>query len=374
MHYIRRLRLHNFRSYKQLEVDFDSRPVVLVGENGAGKTNLLEAISLLAIGRGLRGVKNDALAYRPGAIEQDWGVGVEWMMQDGDRHEVIPINIGYAADNPHRRILKIDGQKASGSQLATRIRMLWLTPAQDRLFMGPASERRRFLDRLTLAHQADHGRHSLLYEKARSERNRLLMEGITDQTWFRVLEARLAKYGAQIAVARAMTIHYLQAEMDKSCFSHFPKANLHLDGEAEEKALAGEALTDIEAFIYESLGQNRPLDARAGRSLRGVHQSDLQVSFQASNRPAYECSTGEQKALLICLILAHARAQAMHHPVILLDEVVAHLDASRRLALIEELSALESQIFMSGTDMKLFKSFSERALFLQIADGQLTEA
>ncbi len=366
--FIQSLLLTDYRSYPSLDVRFDGRPVVLFGENGAGKTNLLEAISLLSPGRGLRRVKLSDLARREdGEPTEHWGVAADLCTVDG----IIKAGTGQIPGAAGRRQIRIDGSPASGTDLAKLLTLNWLTPAQDRLFTGPASERRKFLDRLCLVHIPDHGRTSLAYEKSRAERGRLFADGIDDDYWFDALETDMAERGAHIAKARWQTLEKLQHEIAGRAEGDFPKAIAAIEGEAEALYQAGADEADVCEIIKAGLQKDRPLDRRAGRTLRGVHKSDLLITHQDKNMPARDCSTGEQKALLIGLILAHARAQESRTPILLLDEVAAHLDVVRRAALIEELLELGTQVFLTGTDAGLFEAFKGRAQVFKVEDGQL---
>lgn len=364
------LRLTDFRSYASLDVELDGRPVVLFGPNGAGKTNLLEAISLLSPGRGLRRSKLEDLARRTeGSAAPAWGIVAT--LENSD--EPIRVSVGQVPEFPRRRAMRIDGKSATGPQLAGLLTQMWLTPAQDRLFTGPASDRRKFLDRFSLVHAPGHGLAALRYERARSERNRLFSDGITDAGWFDALEADMAAQGTHIAQARTITALRLIEEIDDRPKGAFPKAIVQLDGEAEDMFQSGLSFEDVEAFIREALENDRSIDRRAGRTLRGVHKSDLRVTHAGKNMPAAECSTGEQKALLIGLTLAHARAQAEKSPILLLDEVAAHLDVERRAALIEELIDLGTQVFMTGTDASLFDAFEGRGQQFEVRDSSVNE-
>lgn len=370
MAHIASLRLTDFRSYSSLDIALTGAPVVLFGPNGAGKTNLLEAVSFLSPGRGLRRAKMDDIARRTKDITAPaWGINAQ---VDETR-----ISIGQVPEYPRRRIVRLDGKNATGPQLAKLLTLMWLTPAQDRLFTGPASDRRKFMDRFSLVHAPSHGMASLRYEKARSERNRLLSDGIQDVGWYEALEADMATQGAHVAQARAITVTRLIEEIELRAAAKeddiFPKAIVTLEGEAEEQFQSGLNFEDVEAFIREALAQARPLDQRAGRTLRGVHKSDLRVRHAEKDMPAEDCSTGEQKALLIGLTLAHARAQSDKSPILLLDEVAAHLDVDRRAALIEELIALGTQVFMTGTDASLFEAFAGRAQMLEVREGSVSE-
>jgi len=365
--YIQSLRLTDFRSYPSLDLELDGSPVVFFGPNGAGKTNLLEAISFLSPGRGLRRAKLETVTRRYDEhTAPAWGVSAFLAGDD----QPMKISVGQVPEHPRRRVVKIDDQSVSSTELGRHLTMMWLTPAQDRLFTGPASDRRKFLDRFSLIHTPDHGQHVLRYEKARTERNRLLSENISDPQWFDALETDMAKQGAHIAQARVETVTSLTAEIGQRPDNPFPKSHLVLEGDIEEKCQTGVGQDELEAFIKDQLAKQRPLDVRAGRSLWGVHKSDLRVTHTAKNMAAENCSTGEQKALLIGLFLAHARAQSNLKPYLLLDEVAAHLDEDRRSALIEDLVDLGTQLFMTGTDQNLFEAFGDRAQIFEISDGQ----
>ncbi len=365
--FIKSLLLSDFRSYPVLDIAFDGRPVVLYGENGAGKTNLLEAVSLLSPGRGLRRAKLVDLARRSGSAPcENWSVAARLGL------EGINIGTGAVEGAPNRRKMRMDGKAASGPDLAKYISINWLTPAQDRLFSGPASDRRKFFDRLCLIHVPAHGRTFLAYEKSRAERGRLFAERIDDAYWFDALETDMAERGAKIALARWQVLEMLRTEIAARPEGCFPKADLSIDGEAEALYAAGAEELEVVEFIKTNLRKDRALDARAGRTLRGVHKSDLVVTHIEKAMPAAHCSTGEQKALLIGLVLAHARSQSGKPPLLLLDEVAAHLDEHRRAALIEELLELNTQVFLTGTDAELFKAFAGRAQVFEVADGALT--
>ena len=370
MRYIEQLRLTDFRSYDQLDVNFSGAPVVLFGANGAGKTNLLEAVSLLSPGRGLRRAKVDNIARRAGDITAPaWGITA----QLGGVDLPVKLAVGQVPEQPRRRQTRIDDKSASATALAEHMTMMWLTPAQDRLFVGPSSERRKFLDRFTLVHTPSHGFASLRYEKLRTERNRLLSEGINDPAWYDAIETDMAEHGAKIAHARAHTVNHLIGELSDQAPSAFPRAGLALEGAAENHAQNGWEIEEITEFIAQSLQDNRGLDMRAGRTLNVIHWSDLLVTHLDKNMPAAACSTGEQKALLISLILAHARAQSARVPILLLDEVAAHLDEHRRAALIAHLLALGTQIFMTGTDQSLFSAFDGQAEQFHVDGGALNK-
>jgi DNA replication and repair protein RecF len=357
------LRLTDFRSYDRLDLDLTLGPVVLFGSNGAGKTNVMEAISFLSPGRGLRGAGLDALArVEDGRTARAWGINAE--LSDGVR-----VSVGQLPDSPRRRVVRINQTNSTASQLAELLTVQWLTPAQDRLFTGPESDRRKFLDRLALAFEPSHGVASLRYEKARSERNRLLSDGVSDASWYDALEADMAACGATIAKNRVDTLERLREAIAERDASAFPQAEIDIEGAVEGLIQEGAYLDDAEADFRDRLSETRPMDRRAGRSLTGPHRSEIRVVHRGKAMPAALCSTGEQKALLIGLILAHARAQVTRSPILLLDEVAAHLDATRRAALAEELIDLGLQVFMTGTDASLFDDFGERAQWFEVAEG-----
>ena len=362
MAYINSLRLVDFRSYSGLDLSLQNGPIVIFGPNGAGKTNLLEAISLLSPGRGLRRAAMDSLARKDGETRAPaWGINA--VLDSGER-----LSIGQVPEYPRRRTVRIDRKSATGSQLAKLLAVMWLTPAQDRLFTGPAGDRRKFLDRFALTHHPQHGMASIRYEKARSERNRLLSDGIQDAGWYDALEADLAAQGTDIVKTRIETTQRLQAEIDARD-SVFPKSVLRLEGHIETLFEELQNFDEVEFAFREQLAATRRVDMRAGRTLIGPHKTELHVTHAEKSMPAAQCSTGEQKALLIGLTLAHARAQSHMQPILLLDEVAAHLDEIRRAALAEELLDLGTQIFMTGTDESLFSDFTGRAQVLHIQDG-----
>jgi len=364
------LRLIDFRSYRALDAEFQSGAVALYGPNGAGKTNLLEAISLLSPGRGLRRAKVDLLARTQGGETQPaWGINAS-LLSAGEE-EPSRISIGQVPEYPRRRQLKIDGRAATGPELARRVSMLWLTPAQDRLFTGPASDRRKFIDRFTLAYAPDHGSNAIRFEKARTERNRLLSEGISDRAWYEAIEIDLSKFGAMVAQARMQTIVNLQSEI-AARETIFPQSLIGLDGSLENQFSEGADLSQVVDAYRDQLSQTRQTDLRAGRTLIGPHRSEFHVTHLRKAMPAALCSTGEQKALLIGLVLAQARALRDKAPILLLDEVAAHLDSIRRAALAEELLDLGLQVFMTGTDEALFSDFGNRAQCLKVSDGELS--
>ncbi|WP_151719071.1 DNA replication/repair protein RecF [Gemmobacter serpentinus] len=349
------LSMSHFRSHRAARLGFDGRPVALVGANGAGKTNILEAVSLLSPGRGLRRAGAEDLARRPEVI--GWKVVAE-VAGLSAAHQVESWAEGGAA-----RQVRIDGKLAPQVALARILRMVWLVPSMDRLWIEAAEGRRRFLDRMVLSFAPDHAEAVIAYEKAMRDRNRLLKDQVTDPHWYGALEAQMAASGAQIVSNRALTVARLLAAQE-GAETVFPRAGLAIiDPEGAPDDLA------------QALAANRRRDMAAGRTLIGPHRADLAAEFVAKGVAADQCSTGEQKALLISLILANARALAAdmgRAPILLLDEVAAHLDAGRRAALYDELCALGAQAIMTGTEPGLFDSLGARGQTFEVTecDGQ----
>ncbi|HSV01797.1 MAG TPA: DNA replication/repair protein RecF [Phenylobacterium sp.] len=368
-----RLTLTDVRSYARAELALDGRPVFLVGPNGAGKTNLLEAVSLLTPGRGLRGASLAEVGRRlPGEPRgRAWAVAAA-VSADG---EATHLGTGMAEPGAARRTVRLEGETVPPGRLAEHLRQVWLTPAQDRLFLEGAGERRRFLDRLVFAAEPLHAAHAQAYERALRERMRLLTEGPADPAWLDALEARLAGAGARLAEARARTLLALQAEIAARGERPFPQARLTLSGEWEQMAAGGAQIADLEGRLAAALKAARERDAAAGRALTGPHRGDLLVTHTEKDRPAAECSTGEQKALILNLVLAQAarlaRIEAQPSPILLLDEVAAHLDARRRAALFDEVEALGLQAFLTGTDAQLFEALAGRAQGFAVEASEL---
>ncbi len=363
------LTLTDFRSYERAHVEIGGRAVWLVGPNGAGKTNLLEAVSLLTPGRGLRGSSLAEVGRRlPGeAVGRAWAISAV-VEQAGE-----PVRLGTGVESPGapRRLVRLEGETVPPGRLADHQRQVWLTPAQDRLFLEGASERRRFFDRLVFAAEPLHAAHASAYERAQRERMRLLTaDEAPDPAWLSALEARMGEAGALMAAARARTLTALQAEIDTRGERPFPQARLSLTGEWEAMAASGEGIDAIEPKLVAALAAARGRDAAAGRSLTGPHRGDLEVIHAEKDRPAAECSTGEQKALILNLVLAQAArlsgAESAPDPILLLDEVAAHLDRRRRGALFDEILALGLQAFLTGTDEHLFEDLKGRALGVRV--------
>jgi DNA replication and repair protein RecF len=376
--YIARLMVSEFRCYQRAALEADRRPVVLSGPNGAGKTNLLEALSFLAPGRGLRQARLSEVDRRAPAGPQAWAVAARLAGPAGD------CDIGTGRDPAgeegarDRRLLRIDGvAQRSLSALAERLAVLWLTPQMDGLFLDSKSARRRFLDRLVLCFDPGHAGRLHAYEQASAERLRLLRgEGPAAPglpAWLDGLEQQLAEQGVAIAAARLDLVARLGAVLGEA-EGVFPRIGLGLDG-AVEGWLAEEPALAAEERLRERLAESRALDGEAGRAHLGPHRSDLRVRMAESGMPAAECSTGEQKAMLIAILLGQARLMAAERgrpPLLLLDEVAAHLDDGRRRALFEALLELGVQAWLTGTERSLFAAFGERAQLFAVAEARIT--
>ena len=349
------LTLSHFRSHRRARIAGDGRPVAIYGPNGAGKTNILEAVSLFSPGRGLRRAAAAEMARRPESL--GWKLtGV--LELSGMLHEVETWS-----ENGAARQVRIDGKAASQLDLGRISRVVWLVPAMDRLWIEGAEGRRRFLDRMVMSFDAGHAEASLTYEKAMRERNRLLKDQVRDAHWYAALETQLAEAGHRIHQARRTALTELLAAQE-GAETAFPAADLTLvQAEGE--------MPDSVADLRAALADSRPRDLHAGRTLVGPHRADLQAVYAAKDVAAKDCSTGEQKALLVSLILANARALAARDgapPILLLDEVAAHLDAGRRAALYDEICALGAQAWMTGTGPELFAELGDRAEYLDVTE------
>jgi DNA replication and repair protein RecF len=373
---IRRLTLTNFRSYHAASLAVDDRPLVLVGPNGAGKTNLLEAISLLAPGRGLRRAAFEEVAFSEG--DGSWAVSAEVEGALG----LVTLGTGIeppaSEDTVPPRKCRIDREPvASATAFADHLRVVWLVPAMDQLFGGPASERRRFIDRLVLAVDAEHGSRVNALERSLRSRNRLLENPNPDPHWLDASEHETAELAVAVAAARAETVRRLAAALaaSRAAGGAFPSAEIALEGWMETLVLAHPAV-EVEDRYRALLRENRARDAAAGRTLDGPHLTDLAVVYEPKGIAARDASTGEQKALLIGLVLAHAGLVAEMTglaPVILLDEVVAHLDPGRRAALYAALERLGAQIWMTGADPAAFADLGGRAQVFEVKPGQVLQ-
>ncbi len=347
---VSRLALTDFRSYASALIEPGPGFVLLTGDNGAGKTNVLEAVSLLAPGRGLRGAALPEMARIGGG----GGFSVAARLSD------IEVGTGTLASAPERRQLRINGAAASVNTLGEWLGVLWLTPAMDRLFAGSAGERRRFLDRLVLALEPEHARHAARYEAAMRARTKLLAEIAWDTSWLASLEAAMGEHGAAIAQGRQRTVDYLDERLAAAPEDDFAGAAI---------ALVGWAQGDLAAL----LAANRTRDAAAGRAIEGPHRQDLAVTHRAKHMLAARCSTGEQKALLLGLVLAHAELVAARRgapPILLLDEVAAHLDPGRRAALFARLDG-RGQVWMTATEPELFNGIAGASQYA-VAEGQIS--
>jgi DNA replication and repair protein RecF len=371
---IRRLTLTNFRSYRAAQIEVAAGPVVLVGPNGAGKTNLIEAISFLAPGRGLRRATLDEVAFQEG--NGSWAVSADVDGVLGLATLGTGIEAPGAEDTAPVRKCRIDREPAvSVAALSDHLRVIWLVPAMDGMFGGPASERRRFLDRLALAVDAEHSGRVAALERALRSRNRLLEEPRPDPHWLDAIEHETAEVAVAVAAQRAETVarlqQALQARDDPA--SVFPSSEIALEGWIEELVRQRPAI-EVEDRYRAVLKDNRGRDAAAGRTLDGPHLTDLAVTYARKGIPAADASTGEQKALLIGLVLAHANLlgeMSGFAPLLLLDEVVAHLDPARRAALFDELEALGAQVWMTGADPAAFVDIEPRAQMFEVSPGRI---
>ena len=363
---INTIRLTAFRNYEAATLVFDNRHVVLTGENGSGKTNLLEALSLLSPGRGLR------RAVYSEAVKAGTEAGFSIFAQvEGMEGEVeIGTGTGPGAEAGIRKV-RLNGTEAkSADELLDHLRILWLTPSMDGLFTGPASERRRFLDRLVLSLDPAHGRRAADFDRAMKMRNRLLEERSSEAAWMASVEAQMASLGVAMTLARAEMIGLLARLGSEGDRGAFPAAGVALANFLDEAT--GIPAIDLEDRYRAMLEEGRHADRAAGRTLQGPHRADLIVTHLDKQMDAARCSTGEQKALLTGIILAQARLTANltgFAPVLLLDEVAAHFDHRRRQSLFDLIDELGGQAFMTGTDRGLFDALGTRAQFFSVSNG-----
>ncbi len=367
------LRLSHFRNYASAELCVDNNIIVLTGANGSGKTNLLEALSLLTPGRGLRRADLNEVGHSAGP--GSWAVAAKLDVNGNE------LNIGtglraLSQDESPQREVRINGATAARtSALSDHVSALWLTPEHDGLFRGPAGDRRRFIDRLTIALDPSHSTRVSALEKLLRSRNRLLAEPQRDDKWLDALEHELAEMAISVSAARLAQVESLQASIfeHQSPASPFPYAVLHLSGEIED-SLRTQKSVAAEDRYREILRQTRSVDTASNRTTRGAHVSDLSVEHGPKAIAAERASTGEQKALLVGLILAQARHVSEHRgvtPLLLLDEIAAHFDSIRRAALYDELEKLGAQAWLTGTDPEMFATLSGRAAFVDVANGNL---
>lgn len=371
MSYVTQLNLQNFRCYESARLDnIQGGLIVLCGANGAGKTNILEALSLLTPGRGIRGAS--ASEIQRYESPQSWGVSSKIDIKNGE----VSLGTGLNPENG-RRIIRINGVDAK-SQLALSdyLACLWLTPQMDRLFIDGSAGRRRFLDKLIFTFDTGHSGRVTRFENAMRQRSRLLQDGGADPIWLESLESQMAQTGVAISAARIDFVKRLQNSChaaDKGEEKFFPKAHIRACGTIEELLQTTPAIEVEQLYIYQ-LKQSRDRDALMGGASTGPHKGDFHVVFASKNIEAAQCSTGEQKALLIGLVLAHSRMMTSERgapPILLLDEIAAHLDEDRRQALFERLDNLGGQVWMTGTDPILFDSITQKAQFFTIDSAQI---
>ncbi len=374
--WVERLSINDFRNFANLRLEFDHRPIILIGDNGAGKTNLLEAVSLLAAGHGLRGASYGELTRR--GADAGWAVSAKLQNPSG------PIEIGTGFSEPNNgstaRRVRINGESVrSSGALGDYVRVIWLTPAMDGLFSGPASGRRRFLDRLIQSLQPSHRQQTGRFERAVRQRNRAL-ESYGQDALLEGLEIEIAEAGVAVAAARLDVVRRLSAHIDaRRCSGRdnpFSWAGLALEGLLEQRLMEAPAV-EVEDFYREQLGRNRARDRAVRRTLDGPHCSDLSVSFGSKGVAARTCSTGEQKDLLVGLVLAHLELAKDRHggqaPLLLLDEIAAHLDAEHRSSLFHEIARLGAQAWMTGTDAGVFAPLGDAVQRATVADGGISD-
>jgi DNA replication and repair protein RecF len=368
MIFLQTLKLYNFRCYAQASLEaLSSGLIVLYGANGAGKTNVLEAVSLLSPGKGLRGAATLEM--------QNKAQGTPWAVSAALHTPYAPVQIGTGLDPAsEKRLIRINGETAkSQGALAEHLSCVWLTPQMDRLFIDAAAQRRKFLDRLVFAFDPAHSGRVTRYENAMRQRSKLLSEGAADPSWLAGLEAQMAETGCAIAAARLEFVTQLQRACETLDHDHFPLAILNATGTIEELLGQAPALEVEDLFQYQ-LSSSRERDAVTGGAASGPHKSDLFVKYAVKNMAADQCSTGEQKALLIGIVLAHAKLIAAERgapPILLLDEVAAHLDEGRRAALYDLLLALGGQVWLTGTDRNLFSAIEGKAQFFEVREAQI---
>ncbi|NIZ00937.1 DNA replication/repair protein RecF [Thalassospira lucentensis] len=375
---VSRIQLSEFRCYESLRLSLNSTPVVLTGPNGAGKTNLLEAVSLLAPGGGLRRAKLGEIA-RNFPVPQNgesraWAVSADLETPDGAFQVGSGLDPAALAQGRERKLVRIDGENQRGQAALGRVcAAVWLTPQMDRLFLDGPSARRRFLDRLVYGLDPEHSSRVAAYEHSLRSRAKLLKEGKGDDKWLASIEDSMVRHGIAVAVARADLLARL-SRAGTMAVGPFPAARMALAGDLENW-LENLPAIEVEDKMRAALRDGRSRDATYGGAIVGPQRSDLLVWHDAKGQPADQCSTGEQKALLLSMIMANTRLQTKARgagPLLLLDEVVAHLDAERRKHLFDEIVALGVQAWMTGTDRALFEGLDSRAQFFRVEDATLT--
>lgn len=370
--------LTNFRNYAHLSLPLTPQPVVLTGANGAGKTNVLEAVSLLTPGRGLRRARvvdmDRAVPGNANPLPLPWAVTASLRLPDGEEVELATgRDADAAAQGTDRRLVRIDGNEAPQNALGDVLSVIWLTPQLDQLFLEGQSARRKFYDRLVYSFEPDHAGHVSAYDQAMRERNQLLQDRRNDSAWFAALERKMAEHAVVVAAFRLQTMERLNAVIAQSS-RDFPKATLELHGAVEDMLQRGITAVEAEGRFCELLAASRVEDGYAGRTGQGIHRTELLVFHQTKGMEAAQCSTGEQKAVMLSIILAQARARALWRgaaPILLLDEVVAHLDLKRRAELAEEILDIGVQAWLTGTDAETFGHLAAKAQFFHVSDATI---
>jgi DNA replication and repair protein RecF len=365
---VKSLHLTNYRNYANFSLKFRAEPIIITGDNGVGKTNILEAISLLSPGRGLRNSKLEEIARKTGEFTSSgWSVQ-SFIGSIYGSLEIVTSGSCEGKDKSGKRIIKINDQIIKGqAELAKIFSVIWLTPQMDPLFINSSLGRRKFIDRLVFNFDAEHASRVVKYESLMRERAKLLKKNYRDNLWLNALEQNMAEIAVAIAASRVQTVEYLQYMIDASD-SPFPKAQIFMQGELEQKIVSLPSV-EVENQFKDRLKSLREMDFFTGRTNAGIHRSDLLVYTKVKNIEAGKCSTGEQKSLLLSIILAEAKARIKWRystPVLLLDEVVAHLDEYRREALFEELLAMRAQCWITGTDKGIFNGLKNKAQFFEL--------
>jgi DNA replication and repair protein RecF len=373
---IKKLSLHHYRNYKELTISCDERPVVLTGCNGVGKTNILEAISFFSPGKGLRSAKISDVQISTLESSMQSNQPINWavfacLTNQGDEYQIGTAGFINDSGRESRRVSMNGRENLSQSNLTEVVSVLWLTPAMDRLFLDGTSSRRKFFDRIVFSFKASHAKHINRFELKMRERNRLIYEGSADKAWLRAVEKQMSLDAFEIISARFAVLDLLKTSFAEG-FGPFPTPAITLNGGLEELwPMAHESFVSQYCFLLES---GRVRDQQAGRTLCGPHTSDFSVIYEEKNQHAPNCSTGEQKALLISIILGAARIKSKSMDsttIVLLDEVVAHLDDYRRQCLLDEVTALPLQTWMTGTDESFFKSAKEKIQHFQVGNSMV---